>query len=102
MSRLLKTPSSVRAIDPTYQFARLVWMLLFSHPKCPSPSNRRLLGLFVLWQLEVTTHLMFGNDKSSLDTLINRPQPSWLQLFLAAPYKTLAKLLYAYRPAHYP
>ncbi len=43
---------------------------------------------------------MFGKDEGSLDALLHRPRPSWLQLFFAAPYRTLAKTLYGYRSWH--
>lgn len=40
---------------------------------------------------------MFGGSKGSLDSILHRPQPSWFQLFLASPFRTLAKTLYSYR-----
>lgn len=40
---------------------------------------------------------MFQADKGSLDALLHRSGPSWLQLFLASPLKTLATTLYAHR-----
>jgi predicted phosphohydrolase len=44
---------------------------------------------------------MFRNKKGSLDALLDRSQPSWLQLFFASPFKTLAKTLYGYRSKYY-
>jgi Calcineurin-like phosphoesterase len=39
---------------------------------------------------------MLASGKGSLDALLDRPKPSWFQLFFAAPFKTLAKTLYAW------
>jgi Calcineurin-like phosphoesterase len=48
----------------------------------------------------IFTGCMFGNDRGSLNALTRRPAPSWLQLFFAAPCKTLATTLYACRPSY--
>jgi len=45
---------------------------------------------------------MIEHAKCSLDVLFHRSRPSWLQLFFAAPFKTLAKTPYGYRSWHHP
>lgn len=43
---------------------------------------------------------MFGTQ-DSLDALLHRSRPTWLQLFIVSPIKTLAKTLYSYRSWYY-
>jgi Calcineurin-like phosphoesterase len=64
-----------------------------------------LLGLFeisFLPQVVLISNAMFGSGEGSLDALIHRPEPSWLQLLFATPSKTLAKTLCAWRSPSQP